>query len=192
MAETVAGGRMGAEQEGEICVLLAAPVQGHEHGGQTIGVVAAAGRHDDAHAIRLELVLTVEPLAVDLHADADQRIDHLRVVVHQHSRQILREAGSQLLLQRYEMMAAHDVRYLVADHAGELGLVSEHQKQPSGHEDVPAGRGKGVHRVGVDDSERPWQIRTFGLQRKPAPEPINVTLNLGIVDQRCRAQQAGR
>ncbi len=47
----------------------------------------------------------------------------------------------------------------MAEHAREFGLVSDQSEQPARDMHDPAGRGKCIHPVGVENDELPIQIR---------------------------------
>ena len=57
-------------------------------------------------------------------------------------------------------VAGGDVAHLVAEHAGELGLVAQVREQPSGHVDESPRQREGVHGRRVDYGEGPGQVRT--------------------------------
>jgi hypothetical protein len=88
------------------------------------------------------------------------------------------------------VVALHDVADLVPEHARELRLAVEHLVEPARDQHVAARRGEGIDRGGVEHAEMPRQVGALGLHRDPAPDAVDVGLQLGVRHQGRRAQRA--
>ena len=80
-------------------------------------------------------------------------------------------------------MLERDVANLVAQHAGERGLVLDEAERAPGDEDVTTGGGERVDLVGIEDAEVVADVRPLGLRGDRVADQRNVA------GQRLVAQQ---
>ena len=78
-------------------------------------------------------------------------------------------------------MARGDVADLVAEHAGQLGLVVQIREKAARHIDVSAGQRERVDRGAVDDGERPRQVGAMRVARELLADLVDVALQVRIV-----------
>ena len=90
-----------------------------------------------------------------------------------------RAAGRARVLLRH--VAGGDVAHLVAEHAGELGLVAQVREQPARDVDEAAGQRERVHGRRVDHGEGPRQVRTVRDGGDPFADAGHVALQLVVV-----------
>ena len=79
-------------------------------------------------------------------------------------------------------MLVRDVRHFVAEHAGELRFVLDQRERAARDVHEPAGRRERVDAVGVEDDERPRQLRPLGLQRDRGADERHVFVDGRILD----------
>ena len=143
---------------------LRAQMRVHAHRGEealgAVGVVAGARRDADADAVGLELLGAGEVGERDLGFGERQRAE-LRV-----AQQVGGDAVDQRGLPRLVLadlgVAGDDVRHLVRQHRGELGVVVGERDQAAGDVELAVRQREGVDRGRVEDGDLVFQLRPLG------------------------------
>ena len=87
-------------------------------------------------------------------------------------------------------VARRDVRDLVSENPGKLGLVVEVRQVPLVSVDEPCRQRERVDRRMIDDREAPRQVRTMGQRRETTSDVRHVTLEFRVVSRISRRMSA--
>ncbi len=186
VADALGGGRMRRQEVRRARIdvgALRAQVRVRPHRGQealgAVGVEAGARRDADADAVGLELLGAREVGERDLGLGERQRAE-LRI-----AEQIDGDAVDHRGLPRLVLadlgVARDDVRHLVRQHGGELGVVVGERDQPAGDVELAVRQREGVDRGRVQDGDLVLEVRPLGGCDQLVDGLLQHALQLGVL-----------
>ena len=167
-----------------------------EHLGHRLRTVAGGGGEQEPDPVGFHLVLATVALHPGLCADVGELRHGSRTGVERRGERA--ERGENALSLALLRMLLRDMRDLVADHRGELGLGVQVQQQAAMQIDEAATGGEGVDGVVVEHDEHPLGIRQRAAARDALTEFVDVVLQplvgvdaIGLEDLLVRLPRGG-
>ena len=167
-----------------------------EHLGHRLGPVAGGGGEQEPDPVGFHLVLAAIALHPGLRTDVGELRHGSRTGVERRGERA--ERGEDALRLALLRMLLGDMRDLVADHRGELGLRVQVHQQAAMQIDEAATGGEGVDGVVVEHDEHPLGVRQRAAARDALTEFVDVVLQpligidaIGLEDLLVRLARGG-